>query len=259
MGNAHVGDVVAERVYHGMVGGVLGAGDELDRLHHVGVAADDMVDTLADEPLGERLLLGTGVALVLVAPMYEGDDGIGLHGAGTAYVGRELVAAEAVDDVGWGGGDAIGAIGATEEGDAQAVLLDDERIALGAVGGIAIGAYGGERGAIDKGEGALETPSVAVEAMVVGRGKDIEPCIFHGQEVLVGGAKLGIATVGGAAKGDLEVANGDIGSRDALLHQGEAMAIVVVAIGTAGGIDLCLVLHEVAHEEEPHLLWGGVI
>ena len=242
-----------------MVGGMLGAGDELDRLYYVRVATDDVVDTLADEPMGERLLLGIWVALVLVAPMYEGDDEVGREGTCATYVGRELVAAEAIDDVGWGGGNAIGAIGAAEEGDAQAVLLNDEGVALGAVSCVAIGAHGGERGAIDEGKGALEAPSVAVEAMVVGRGKDIEPCILHGEEVLVGRAKLGIATVGGTAKGDLEVANGDIGLRDALSDEREAVGIVVVAIGTAGGIDLCLVLHEVAHEEELHLLGGGVI
>ena len=75
-----------------------------------------MVYTLGDEPAGERLLLAIRVALILVAPMHVGDDGIGLHGSRLAYVGREFVAAEAIDDVGRCGGDAVGTIGGAEKG-----------------------------------------------------------------------------------------------------------------------------------------------
>ena len=90
--------------------------------------------------------------------------------------------------------------------------------------------------------------------MVVGGGQDVESCILQCLEVLVGGAELRIASVGLAAQRDLEVADGDVGTADVVLHQREVVAVVVCAVGTVGGIDLCLVLHEVAHEQQRHLL-----
>ena len=52
-----------------MTGGVLGMGYLPDGLDHMGVAADDVVDALADEPSGKVALLVGGLLLVLVAPV----------------------------------------------------------------------------------------------------------------------------------------------------------------------------------------------
>ena len=86
------------------------------------------------------------------------------------------------------------------------------------------------------------------EAVVVGRGEDVEPGLVQCMEVCVGGAKLRIAAVRRSAQCDLEVADGDVGTCDAILHQGEAVGVVVGAVGLPRGINLCLMLHEVAHE-----------
>ena len=171
-----------------MSGGVVGMRYQLDGLHYVGMAADDMVDALVDEPSGQRALLCIGVALVLIAPVNVGYDDIWLHSAGLADVGLELFTTEAIDDIGWCGGDAIGAVCGAEEGYAEAVLLDEEWVALGAVGCIAVGAHGNESGAIDKGEGTLESAAVAVEAVIVGSSEDVKPYVTQDIEVLVGGS-----------------------------------------------------------------------
>ena len=249
VGDAHVGDVVAQGVDDGVLCGVLGVGHQLDGLHHMGVAAYDVVYALRDEPLGEAALLGTGLLLVLDAPVHEGDDGVGGEAAGAAYVGGELGAVEAVDDVGRGGGDAVGAVGGTEQCDAQAVLLYDEGVAACAVGSVAVGAQRDEPGSVDEGEGALEAALAAVEAVVVGRAQDVEAGITQGIQVLVGGAELGVAAVGGTAQGDLEVAYGEVGTGNVWGHEGETVAVVVAAVGAACGINLCLVLHEVAYKQ----------
>ena len=80
--------------------------------------------------------------------------------------------------------------------------------------------------------------------------EDVEPSVVYGLQVLVGGAKLRIASVGLTAQGDLKVADGDVGTRDVVLHQSEAVAVVVGAVGAAGSVNLSLMLHEVAHEEQ---------
>ena len=71
-----------------MLCGILGMWHQLDGLHHVGVATDDVVDSLLDELLGEVALFVGRLLLVLVAPMHDGNDDIRIHGTCSVYVGR---------------------------------------------------------------------------------------------------------------------------------------------------------------------------
>ena len=253
--HAHLVDpLVGHGVAHGvqadgLVVGIYGAFQQRHGLHHVGMATNDVVYTLLQEPLCKVALLGIGLLLVLVAPVHEGDDGIGVQGAGTAYVGCEFMPIEAIDDIGCGGKDAVGAIGGAEQRYAHTVLLYDEGIAQLAIYAVAVSAYGGYTEAVGKVQRTLKAAFAAVEAVVVGCSEEVEPGIVDGMQVFVGGAELWIAAVGLATQRDLKVTDSEVGRANVVLHQREAVAVVVCAVGLASGIDLCLMLHEVAHKQ----------
>ena len=76
-------------------------------------------------------------------------------------------------------------------------------------------------------DGALEACAMAVDAVVVGREEDVEAGIDDGLQVLVGSTELGIAGVGLAAEGDLEVGDGDVGTLHLRAYACEALVVVV--------------------------------
>ena len=106
-----------------MMGRVVSVGNQFDGLHHVGVASDDVVYALADEPAGKVALFSVGCLLVFVAPVQDGDDGIGAHGSCLLNVFGKLGAVEAIDNIGWCGANAIGSIGSAEKYYAYSVFL----------------------------------------------------------------------------------------------------------------------------------------
>ena len=99
---------------------------------------------------------------------------------------------------------------------------------------------------------------MAVDAVVVGCEEDVEAGIDDGLQVLVGRTELGIAGVGLAAEGDLEVGDGDVGTLHLRAYACEALVVVVRAVALECCLDLRPMLHEVASEEEAEVMvvWG---
>ena len=93
-----------------MLSRVVGVGYQFYGLNYVGVASDDVVYTLIDEPMGEGTLFIIGLLYVFVAPMYNSDNGIYIHCMGSVYIGCKFFAIKIVDDVGWYGGNAVSAV-----------------------------------------------------------------------------------------------------------------------------------------------------
>ena len=76
-------------------------------------------------------------------------------------------------------------------------------------------------------------------------------------EVFVGGAEGGITPVGASAQRHFQVADGDVGRLYLRADEGEAGRVVVGALRCAGGIDLRLMLHQVAHKQQRNPLLCG--
>ena len=94
--------------------------------------------------------------------------------------------------------------------------------------------------------------------MVVAGGEYVEATVDGGPQVFVGGTELRVAFVWRASERHLEVGDGDVGTLYLWGHIVEHVAVVVGAIGGAGSLDLWLVLHQVAAEDEGHLVLLGL-
>ena len=137
-----------------------------------------------------------------------------------------------VDDVGAGYLDAVGSVGVVEQADAYAVLLDDEGVELLSLRLVAVGAEVLHAQGVHHGDGAVDTFSIGVHAMVVACGEDVEAAVNACLQVIVGGAELWIAFVWRAGKCHLEVGDGKVGFLDFGCHQFEDGAIVIGAVGS---------------------------
>ena len=250
--------LVADDIAHGPGDEMAAVGTELEGLGHMGMASDDMVDAVVDEPLGEGALLSGGQLLILDAPVGQGDDGIGLHLARLGDVGTQLKGVDEVDDVGMLDGQSVGAVGEVEQGYAQPIALEEEGIGEVARLLVDIGAEMGHVEGVHHEDGALEACAMAVDAVVVGCEEDVEAGIDDGLQVLVGRTELGIAGVGLAAEGDLEVGDGDVGTLHLRAYACEALVVVVRSVALECCLDLRPMLHEVASEEEAEVMvvWG---
>ena len=102
--------------------------------------------------------------------------------------------------------------------------------------------------------GAVDATGIGVHAVVVARGEHVEATVDGSLEILVGGAELWVAFVRRSAECHLEVGNGDVGTLYLGCHVVEHTAVVVGAVGGACRLDLWLVLHDVAAEEQCHLV-----
>ena len=247
--------LVADEVAHGVdddfgVAVVVGDGVEGEVLHYVGVASDDGVAAVLEQPAGGLLLLGVGLDGVLDAPVDEGDDEVGSFLAGRAQVAGHLGGVDEVDDVGADGGDAVGAVGVGEQCEADAASVNDEGVVTVALVAVAVGAEVGNAEGVEHAEGALQARTATVHAVVVGGGEDIETGVAGGHGQLARRRELGVAGVGRAGQGDFEVEDGQVGALDVVLHIAEAGRVVVGAVGPKGGLDLRPMTHEVAGEDE---------
>ena len=217
-----------------------------------------MVHTMAQQPGHEGTLLLVGLLHVFDAPMGEGDDHVGFQRLGLGQVAGYLHRVFHVHHEGLGHGNAVGAIGEVEQTDAYAVVFDDEGILLVAFGGILISAEVMHLQRVHHVDGTPQTPLTRVHAVVVGGEQHIKAGVDAGQQIFVGGAELGISPVGRAAQRHLEVGDGQVGLAHLVFHPGEHIVVIIGAVGHAGGLDLTVVLHQVAGEEQGHLMCHSI-
>ena len=104
------------------------------------MSADDEINALADKPVGKGALCGDGLQLVLDAPVQVHADGVCPSlPCPRDVIGNELLVNEIDDDVALDG-DAVGAVGIVQKGDADALDVDDVGHAAVALLLVAIGA-----------------------------------------------------------------------------------------------------------------------
>ena len=219
--------LVADEVAHGVdhqlgVAVVVGDGVEGEVLHHVGVAADDGVAAVVEQPAGRRFLLGIGLDSVFDAPMDEGDDEVDILLAGHSKIARHLGGVDEVDHVGRHHVDAVGAVGVGEQGETETVALDDEGMLVVVLGAVAVGAEVGDAEGVEYAEGAFKAGTAAVHAVVVGGGHDVEARLLGRQGQLARRGELRIARVGRSGEGHLEVEDGQVSTLHIVFHEAEA-------------------------------------
>ena len=84
--------LVGHGVAHGIqaysaVAGVRGAFQQLHRLHHMGMAANNDIHAHVAKVLGDLLLAGVGFQLVFLAPVEVDHDGLGPVGLHQLHLG----------------------------------------------------------------------------------------------------------------------------------------------------------------------------
>ena len=251
--------LVADQVAHGVdddfgVTVVAGDGVEGKVLHHMGVATDDGVAAVGEEPAGGFFLFAVGFDGILDTPMDEGDDEVGPLLTGHLQVACHFGGVDEVDDVGADGGDAVGAVGVGEQGKADAAAVDYQGMLHVALVAVAVGAQMGYAESVEGSEGAFQPLLATIHAMVVGGGHDVEAGVACGFGEGVGGRELRVAAVGSSGQRHLEVEDGQVGTLHIILNIAEAGFVIVTAIGMQGGVVLRHVPHEVAGEDNLHRL-----
>ena len=202
-----------------------------DRLHHMWVSTDDMVHAMFKHPVGEPFLSFVGQQMIFVTPVWHTDDDVGVQFFCSLQVSCDDGSVESVHDIGFGHGDAIGAVSVVEQADADVVALNDERILCIALLLVAVGAEVWHTDGVHHLDGAADATAIGIDAVVVASGKHVESCLFDGKEVFVGGTKLWIAFVGRTSECHLEVGDSQVGTLYLWLHQCEAVAVVAVICG----------------------------
>ena len=245
-----VGEEIAERVYDGSRGGSGGVEIGVKILDHMRMATDDGVATEAEEMACKLKLFAVVIVLLFNTPMENGDDVVGVLAASLGDVAAHESSVDKVDDVGAADGDAVGAVGVVEEGEADAVAVDDEGVVEVAFGEVAVGAEMADIQIVESGDGAFETAAALVHAMVVGGGENVETGVAGCNGESVGRREAGVAGIGRAGKGDLEVDDGDIGGLNIVLNILKAWGIVVGTVGLEGFAVERGMTHEVAGEDE---------
>ena len=104
------------------------------------VTADDMVYAVGKEPVGQVALAFVGQQHILVAPVWHADDDVGVHRFSLGDITGDDRGVDEVDDTWLRHADAVGAIGVVEQADADAVVLDNERVERFTLSSIAVGA-----------------------------------------------------------------------------------------------------------------------
>ena len=261
---ALVGHGVAQGVQaHGLVAFVLGAGQQVDGLDHMGMAADNDINAQIAQALGHGGLLVIGLQLVLFAPMDEHDVGFGTLGLHGLHVGGDfgveafqvviaegvyqavgvLVGGDAVDD-----GVAVlvkGGVGVAHHADLDAVDFYD-----GVVGLVFRGnsAQGVQADFPDGGDGAGDALEAGVVAMVIGSQQHIEAGVQSAGGQGIRGIELGIAAVlhFGAPEGGFQIGHGIVGGLDVGSDIGPDIFVVVAAVILEAGVADALMGQDIA-------------
>lgn len=223
----------------------------LQRLHDVGVRADDDVRTLAVKEGGEAFLLRILTEVVFDAPVHAHDD---VGGGVETRLGDMAGDVEGVDHgnhLAFAGGDAVGAVCVAEKCEFEIPVADVQR-------GLA---YPTRRVRKCPGVGNAEGVEVVNRAadacgmfvagvVVVGR-KNVHAGTVDVPGELPWGAELGISAESGVVEGGFKVADDDVGLRPVGGDVPEAGHVVVGALGAVPcPPDLRFVLHDVPDEEQ---------
>ena len=180
-----------------------------------------------------------------------------LRHAGTGNVALHKGPVDAIDDTRRRFRQAVGGIGIIEQHEAEPLLLYQQGITALPVVLIAVGTGTQQRERIEHQQGAVETATAAVETMVVCGKQYIESALFYRIKKFIGRREGRIAPIGLAGERDFEVGNSQVGLGNQRLHSREAVAVIIPAATVAGGIDLCLVLHEVSCKNQCNPLLRG--
>ena len=223
VGTGLVADIVTQRVGHQRVSVVA----KLYGLRNVWMSADDMVNTLFQQPVGQLFLFGRRQQLVFYTPVGDGDDEVGFHLARLGNVGLYFNGVDIVHNVWRRHLQSVGSVGEVEQYDAESVLLEQEGILLAACLGIDVGAQMRHGQLVHQFDGALQTLLIGIQTVVVGRQQDVETGINRCLQELVGGAELRVGLIGFAAQGDLKIGNGHVGTLYFGFYKPEALLVAV--------------------------------
>ena len=100
---------------------------------------DDMVHATGEHPVGEVALPFVGQQHILVAPVRQGNDDVGIHRLCLFDILGDDRRVNEVDDIWAGHRNAVGAIGVVEQADADIVVLYDEWIEFVSLCLVAVG------------------------------------------------------------------------------------------------------------------------
>lgn len=103
---------------------------QFHRLDDVRVRADDVRHALLKQPVGKVFLFAVGQRLIFFSPVHTRNDGIRPAGLGAADVLQDDVFVDVVYDIGRSHFDAVRTVGIVEQGDAETILMNEQRIAL---------------------------------------------------------------------------------------------------------------------------------
>ena len=218
------------------------------------MAPDDSVGTMGKEPPGHLFLLFVGLDGILYAPMNQCNGKIGATLMRNLQITQHFRGIDKVDDIGFHGGNTIGAISIGEQCQTYAVTFHHQWVFFVVPGTVAVGAEVWDTQAVENAEGAFQAVAASVHAVVVGRSHDVETRLFGTGSQRIGSRELGIAAVGLAVEWHLEVDNGQVGALNIRLDVAEAGRIVVAAVGLLGSVDLRHVTHQVAGKDNLHTL-----
>lgn len=172
-------------------------------LGDVGVAAHDRIGPGVDHQSGQLALTWTGRRLPLPTPVHDRDHQVGLMAAaGVGDVELDLLVLAPGDPrpVGIGLETAGQELVVAEQGDPQAMALDDERpMRLGQVGPAAKPA---DALAVQQGQHLAEGLRTEVARVIVRQGHGVEVPLERLQDARVGAEGVGLAGFGLAAGGD---------------------------------------------------------
>ena len=249
------GGEVAQGPEHGH-GTAVGVLDHLEGLHDVGVAANDRVDAGVGEDLRPAALVVARPGGVLYAPVREGQDRIGARGAGSLRVLGDPRLVQQAYGPGLRQGDAVGAIGVVEHGDAMPLALDQRNdvegfLAVGDAGDQDLGVCGApvrERG--------LDARHALVEGMVGRAERDVKARGDLGVADLLRAVERGIAGEAQplAAEDGLLADDGHVRGGHVVRHLGEEVVVGARAVRAHAALPDALVHEDVADREDGELV-----
>ena len=156
---------------------------------------------LVDQQVGQLLLSAVGKQLVFVAPVQASHNQFGTQFFGPTNVVPDALPLDVVDDEGRGGDESVGAVGVVEKGDAYALDVGDKGVEAIERSRRVVGAHVVDADGVEQMQGAPCATRLAVEAMVVGGEKKVEPGLLQGDRKFVGGREAGVARVGRSTRG----------------------------------------------------------
>ena len=147
-------------------------------------------------------------------------------------------------------GNAVGAVGVIQKGDADALDVDDVGHAAVALLLVTVGADVCDIQRVEHMAGSHQSLVTAVQTVVVGSEEEVKAHILESLGVALGCAEARIARVGLSAQRTLQIDHGIVGIAHIVLDVLETRRVVIGPVGLLGCRDLRGMLHGITHKHE---------